>query len=176
MCPRSTTPPWTASPCVPTTRPESCGWSARLLPAAPATVRVAPGTTVRIMTGAPLPPGADAVAPLEIVEEHGGGIIVPAVKRGAHVRPAGGDTRSGDAVQLPDAPLSAAGIAVLASLGVGEVEVHRRPRVAVLSTGDELRDPGEVLGPGQIHDANSHALAAAVEEAGGVAEILPRAP
>jgi molybdopterin molybdotransferase len=67
-------------------------------------------------------------------------------------------------------------VAVLASLGIGELEVHRRPRVAILSTGDELRAPGEPLGPGQIHDANSSALAAAVVEAGGIPVEMPRAP
>ncbi|HSM38152.1 MAG TPA: gephyrin-like molybdotransferase Glp [Candidatus Limnocylindrales bacterium] len=136
---------------------------------------VEPGTTVRIMTGAPLPPGADAVAPLEIADERDEVVLVPAVQRGAHVRPAGGDTRAGDELELPDGPLSAAGVAVLASLGVGEVEVHRPPRVAILSTGDELRAPGATLGPGQIHDANSASLAAAVLETGGTPEVLPRA-
>lgn len=133
------------------------------------------GCAVRIMTGAPLPPGADAVAELEIVEEGDGMVQVPPVRPGANVRPAGGDTRAGDAVDLPAAPLTPAAVAVLASLGLGEVEVHRRPRVAILSTGHELRAPGEPLGPGQIHDANSAALAAAVHEAGGEAEPLPRA-
>lgn len=137
---------------------------------------VKPGTVLRIMTGAPLPRGADTVAPLETVEEHGELVLIPAVTRGAHVRPAGGDTRSGDEVTLPDAPLSAAGVAVLASLGIGDVQVHRPPRVAILSTGDELRPPGAALGPGQIYDANSPALAAAVLEAGGEPVILARAP
>lgn len=135
-----------------------------------------PGTAMRIMTGAPIPPGADSVAPLEVASEAKETVRVPAVELGAHVRPAGGDTRAGDSVELPAAPLSPAAIAVLASLGVGEVEVRRRPRVAILSTGDELRAPGERLGPGQIHDANSFALAAAVLEAGGMPVELPRAP
>jgi molybdopterin molybdotransferase len=73
------------------------------------------------------------------------------------------------------APLTAAGVAVLASLGIGELELRRPPRVAILSTGDELRAPGESLGPGQIHDANTFSLAAAVSEAGGVPVVLPRA-
>ncbi|MGH2455572.1 MAG: molybdopterin molybdotransferase MoeA, partial [Candidatus Limnocylindria bacterium] len=97
----------------------------------------------------------------------------PAVERGAHVRAAGHDTRAGDEVRLPAEPLSAAGIGVLASLGIGTLAVRRRPRVAILSTGDELRPPGEPLAPGQIHDANSFALAAAVEEAGGEPVRLP---
>jgi molybdopterin molybdotransferase len=143
---------------------------------AAATARVEPGGAIRIMTGAPLPPDADAVVEIEVVDEHDGLVVVPAVTSGAHVRPAGGDTRAGDQVQLPDAPISPAGVAVLASLGLGEVEVHRPPRVAILSTGDELRAPGEALAAGQIHDANSQALAAAVVEAGGAPTVLPRAP
>ncbi len=139
-------------------------------------VRLEPGTAVRIMTGAPLPPGADAVVPIEVVTEADGLVTVPQVARRAHVREAGGDTAAGDEVELPDEPLSAASVAVLASLGFGDVEVHRPPRVAILSTGDELRLPGEPLGPGQIHDANSAALAAAVREAGGDPTVLPLAP
>jgi molybdopterin molybdotransferase len=135
-----------------------------------------PGAAMRIMTGAPMPAGADSVAPLEVATETGETVRVPAVERGAHVRGAGGDTRAGEIVELPAAPLSPAAIAVLASLGLGELEVRRRPRVAILSTGDELRAAGEPLGPGQIHDANSVALAAAVLDAGGTPVELPRAP
>lgn len=138
---------------------------------------VVPGTTVRIMTGAPMPPGADAVAPLEVAEELADGRVrLPATSVGAFVRDAGGDTRAGDRVELLAEALTAASIAVLASLGCGEVEVRRRPIVAILSTGDELVPPGESLGPGQIHDANSAALAAAVAEAGGEPRVLSRVP
>lgn len=129
---------------------------------------VAPGTTVRIMTGAPLPPGADAVVPLEAAEELPGERIgLPAASPGSFVRAAGSDTRRGDRVELAVEPLAPASIAVLASLGVGQLDVRRQPVVAVLSTGDELIPPGELLAPGQIHDANSASLAAAVTEAGG---------
>lgn len=141
--------------------------------AAPPTVE--PGTTVRIMTGAPIPPGADAVVPVERAsEEADGAVELGPASVGAHVRDAGHDTRAGDAVEVRS-PLSPAGVAVLASLGLGMVEVRRRPRVAILSTGDELVEPGAPLGPHQVHDANGLALAAAVAEAGGEPRLLPRA-
>jgi len=143
----------------------------RLLP------RVTQGEAVRIATGAPLPPGADTVVAIEDAGEMGEGRVrVPAVAAGTHVRPAGGDTRAGDRVALPAEPLAPASIAVLASLGLGEVSVRRRPVVAILSSGDELAAPGTSLEPGQIHDANSAALAAAVVEGGGEPWLLPRAP
>jgi molybdopterin molybdotransferase len=140
----------------------------------PATL--AAGTAVRIMTGAPMPAGADTVVPLEEARDSGQSVRVSAAPLGAYVRPAGLDTHAGEQVELPAEPLTPASIAVLASLGIGEVEVRRRPRVAILSTGDELVEPGGALGPGQIHDANSAALAAAVAEAGGEAVILPLGP
>jgi molybdopterin molybdotransferase len=139
-------------------------------------LRVEAGSAVRIMTGAPMPPGVDSVAPLEVVDEADGVVSVPAVESGAYVRRLGHDTRAGELVELPAAPIGPATLAVLASLGIAQLEVRRRPRVAILSTGDELRAPGELLAPGQIHDANSIALAAAVEGAGGEPLLLPLIP
>ena len=134
---------------------------------------VEPGTTVRIMTGAPLPPGADAVVPVEVATEADDGVLVAEARAGDHGRAAAHDTRAGDAVCL-EGTLSPARLAVLATLGVGTVEVRRRPVVAILSTGDELVEPGTALGPHQVHDANGIALAAAVREAGGEPMLLPR--
>jgi molybdopterin molybdotransferase len=143
-------------------------------PPAPA---VAAGTAVRIMTGAPLPAGADAVVPIEEAEESDGAVVprsTPIV--GRHVREAGLDVRRGSSVPLPRLPLTPSTIGLLAALGSDGLEVRRRPRVAVLSTGDELREVGSPLGYGQIHDANAPALAAAVAEAGGEPLLLERAP
>jgi molybdopterin molybdotransferase len=140
-------------------------------PPAPSVVT---GTAVRIMTGAPFPDGADAVVPIEEASEHGPMVHVQVVPRaGAHVRSAGNDVAAGTAVALPDAPLSAATIGLLAAMGAASVAVHRPPRVAILSTGDELAAAGSRLGPGQIHDANGPALAAAVLESGGEPKLLP---
>lgn len=133
-----------------------------------------PGTTVRIMTGAPLPPGADAVVPLEEAQLVGDDRVrLPMTEAGRNVRPRGHDTQRGEQVDLAVEPFSPATIAVLASLGIGQIEVRRRPRVAILSTGDELVAHGESLGEGQIHDANTESLAAAVLEAGGEPIVLP---
>jgi molybdopterin molybdotransferase len=135
---------------------------------------VATGTTVRIMTGAPMPPGADAVVPVEEARESDGGVELAAAEVGRHVRRAAHDTRVGDEICLPG-ELGPAKIAVLASLGLAEIAVRRRPVVAILSTGDELVAVGQPLGPNQIHDSNGVALAAAVREAGGDPMLLPRA-
>jgi molybdopterin molybdotransferase len=136
-----------------------------------------PGTVHRIMTGAPLPAGADAVLP---VEQTDGGVTrvslgaVPEV--GAFVRRAGEDVTAGDVVLPAGTVLGPAQVGVAAAVGAATVPVHRRPVVLVLSTGSELVEPGRPLRPGQIYESNGPMLAAAVTEAGGRAELLRFVP
>src|SRR4051794_33761057 len=140
-------------------------------------VPLAPGTVHRIMTGAPLPPGADVVIPVEltdagtdVVEIRG---VLPA---GSHLRRAGEDIAAGEVALHAGSPLGAAQLGRAGGGGVPRLPVRRRPRVLVLSTGSELVAPGQPLGPGQIYESNSALLAAAVEEAGGVARRLHFVP
>ena len=131
---------------------------------------IGPGQAIRIMTGAPMPPGADAVAPLEDVDVAEAGEEVAlrgAVRPGAHVRRRGEDLRSGEVALGAGTVLGPGEISVLASAGKVSVAVVRRARVAILSTGDELVEPGQPVGPGQICDSNGVSLAAAVALAGG---------
>lgn len=133
-----------------------------------------PGTCARIMTGAPMPAGADAVIPFEEVEENAGSISLrAAVQSGACVRPAGQDISAGQQVLAAGTTLGAAQIGLLAAIGRHSISVVRRPRVAILSTGDELVAPGNRLLPGQIYNSNEPMLAAAVTEAGGMPIPLP---
>ena len=125
-------------------------------------------TALRIMTGAMLPEGADAIVRVEDTSERNGSVEVrTAVERGTSVRAAGSDLRRGDVVATAGRSVTPGLIGVLASAGRVSVRCIRQPRVLVLSTGDELREPGESLGPGQITNTNRYTLGAAVEEAGG---------
>ena len=138
---------------------------------------VGPGTAVRIMTGAPIPAGADTVVPFEhtrVVQDESCATIevLRETRPGANVREAGEDVRTGQVVLTPGRVLRPQEIGMLAALGRTEVAVIRRPRVAILATGDEVVPPWETPGPGQIRDANSYTVAAQVRQYGGVPLIL----
>jgi molybdopterin molybdotransferase len=131
------------------------------------------GAALRIMTGAMMPPGADAVVPVEDTDAPAGASDIPATVEvrvaaapGANVRRAGTDVEAGAPLLEPGRVLDPAAIALLAATGHDAATVHRRPRVAVISTGDELVPAGRPLGPAQIHDSNSLGLAAQAAEAG----------
>lgn len=136
---------------------------------------LAPGATMRIFTGAPLPLGADAVVMQENVALDGVGVTFrEPVAVGNNVRHRASDLAAGAPLLDAGTPIGSGEIGLLASQGFAEVEVRRRPRVAILGTGDELRALGEVPRPGSIVDSNSHAMAAAVREAGGDPVVLAR--
>ena len=139
-----------------------------------AAVDVGPGEAIRIMTGAPMPHGADAIVMVERTERDGddGVLIQVAAVAGDHVRGVGGDVGDGDVVFTPGVVLGPAHLGVLASLGFAEVPVYRRVRVGVISTGDELREGPVELAPGQIRDSNRPMLLALVAEAGAEAVDL----
>jgi gephyrin len=138
-------------------------------------VAVAAGTAARIATGAPVPPGADAVIQFELVEEADGAITPhQAVAPGNNIRPIGADMRRGDLIVAAGTVLGPAEIGVLASLGASEVGVSRRPRVAIIATGDELVEPDETPGPGQIRDSNRFSLQVAVARARGEVVVIER--
>ena len=137
-------------------------------------LRVERGTAVRITTGAPIPPGADAVVMVEKTEERDGRVTIHQedLEPGADVRPAGQDIEQGQLVLERGTRLGPAEIGLLATVGQTMVKVHRKPTVAVMSTGDELVEPDETPGPGQIRDSNRYTLAATVEEAGGTPVVI----
>lgn len=132
----------------------------------PAEATVQAGQALRIMTGAPIPMGADCVVPIEQTRAGGDLVTVESqVRAGACIRRAGDDVMAGDVVAAKGSVLGPAHLGVLASIGVQRVTIHRKPRVGVLSTGDELVASG-ALRPGQIRDSNRPALMALVHEAG----------
>lgn len=130
---------------------------------------VGPGTASRIMTGAPVPEGADCVVMVEDTEPDGETVHVgvPA-KVGQHVRPRGSEVGEGDRVLQKGRTLSAGAVALAGGLGIPSLRVAVRPRVGILSTGDEVVEPGFELGPGQIHSSNAYALAALCRDAGAL--------
>jgi len=142
----------------------------------PRAAKLAPGQAVEIMTGAAVPVGTDAVVMVEYTESSGDRVTVKrAVKAGENVVPAGAEARRGDVMVPKGTRLQYTTVAVAAAIGRPEVAVHRRPRVAVLATGDELVDINLPPGPNEIRNSNSYSLAAQVSEAGGDATILPTA-
>lgn len=138
-----------------------------------ADIPVDSGCAVKIMTGAPLPAGCDAVLPFEESEESGGHVRATApVTARQHIRFAGEDVRCGETVIPSGTLVRPAEISMMASLGKTCVGVYRKPRVAILSTGDELIELGETPSPGKVINSNSYSLAAAVREAGAIPVML----
>ena len=142
---------------------------------------VAPGAAVRIMTGAPVPEGADAVVPFEDTDEDARREISDTISEisinlcaepGENIRPAGEDIKRGATVVTKGTELTPGVIGVAASLGRTSVRAIRRPIIAIVSTGDELVDPGDELGPGKIYNSNAFSIASMSEKYGAVAEIV----
>ena len=131
--------------------------------------RLRTGESVRILTGAPLPEGADAVIQQELTRTGQGTVsLLAQASTGMSVRPAGDDVSKGELLASAGTELGPAELALLAALGIHPVKVRRRPRVAILSTGDELAPLGTTPAPGQIRESNALYLAAAVERAGAI--------
>ena len=129
--------------------------------------RLQPGQAVRVQTGAPMPTLADAVVPLRWTNGGDSRVMIGhAVESGEYVRPIGDDVQPGDVAVSEGAVIGPAQVGLLAAVGRGRVLVHPRPRVAVISIGDELVDIDRDPGPGQVYDVNSYALAAAARDAG----------
>ncbi|HEV2114841.1 MAG TPA: gephyrin-like molybdotransferase Glp [Terriglobales bacterium] len=142
---------------------------------APAQVRG--GEAVLIMTGAPVPTGADAVVMVEYTSRDDHTVeIQKSAGVGENIVPRGSEGRAGEVLLKPGHRLDAAGVAVAASVGKASLQVHALPRVAILATGDEIVDVAAIPGPNQIRNSNSYSLAAQVRAAGGLPVLLPIAP
>jgi molybdopterin molybdotransferase len=138
---------------------------------------VRPGTAARILTGGVVPEGADAVVMVEDVTLAGEMVTVPAgLRAGSNFHPVGADLRPGERILAAGTQLGAAEIGIAAATGLASVPVRRRPRAALMSTGDELVEVGKKPGPGQIPDSNRWALLAALREAGAEVRVLGIAP
>ena len=124
------------------------------------------GEACRIMTGAPLPEGADAIVMIEETEVNGDQVIINGPARTGYIRKRAENLSIGQEALPAGTLLSSASIALAGTMGHGEVEAIKKPRIAILSTGDELVQPGTELAPGQIYESNSHALASLVETMG----------
>jgi molybdopterin molybdotransferase len=146
---------------------------ARIAAGRPVDRQLAPGEAMAIATGGVVPDGADAVVPIEYVVDRGNEVEIPEpVSEGGNVRPRGGDVAAGDVVVPAGARLGPAQLGALAAAGVVEVACSRRPRVVVLTTGTELRRPGEQLGPGEVYEANGLVLSTSLAAAGADVDEL----
>ena len=142
-----------------------------------ADIALRPGCAVRIMTGAPIPSGTDCIVPVEVTDAGTDNVeIREQVAPGTYIRRAGEDVIVGDVVVRAGTLLSSRQLAVIAAVGKGHVVVYPRPRVAVLSTGSELVEPGTPLSKGMISDSNSFLLVSAANEAGAQAYRVPPVP
>lgn len=140
-------------------------------------LQVGEGECVGIMTGAPLPPGADTVAIKENVRREGDAVSIAAgLAQGTNIRAAGSDCRAGSEIGKPGASLTPALLGLIAALGLATVPVRQRPSVAVFSTGDELKPPGSILAPGEIYDSNRSLLQALLAEQGIATLVWPALP
>jgi molybdopterin molybdotransferase len=182
----TTLPPWDNSAmdgfavrCADAVQPATLRVIGEVAAGAAPSVTVEPGTAVRILTGAPIPPGSDAIVPVEDTDATPGVADLPqtvairtAVAAGAHIRRAGSDLRAGQRILDPGTELTPAALAVAAAGGHATLPVHVRPRVAVLATGDELVAAGTPLGAAQIPDSNTPGLLAAARDAGATVRSL----
>jgi molybdopterin molybdotransferase len=134
------------------------------------------GSVAGIATGGTVPEGADAVVPVELVDDRNATVVVPAAAGGQHVRPRGGDVRAGDVVVSAGTRVGAVHVGALAAAGVASLVCSVRPRVAIVATGSELRSPGEPLAPGQIYESNRRMIAAALASSGAEIDVLPVVP
>ncbi|MEO8289431.1 MAG: gephyrin-like molybdotransferase Glp [Gaiellaceae bacterium] len=142
---------------------------ARIAAGSPAGEPLGAGEAMGISTGGTVPEGADTVVPLELVEDSGEAVeIQEAVALGGNVRARASDVRAGDTILEPGTRLGPAQVGALAAAGIHEVQCTKRPRVGILVTGSELKQPGEPLGPGEIYESNGPLLATALQLAGAV--------
>jgi len=149
-------------------RPVALKFCGQVAVGEPPSVVVERGMTAEIATGAPLPKGADAVVMVEYSVRGDGTIFVHRpVSKGENVMEAGSDIHKGETILKEGQRLASREIGVLAALGLTEVSVYKRPRIAIISTGAEVVEPGKLLSPGKIYDINAHTLSAAVLECGG---------
>jgi molybdenum cofactor synthesis domain-containing protein len=148
--------------------PLSLGFCGQVAIGESPTVVVKKGVVAEIVTGAPLPEGADAVVMVEYTNRRGDKVLIHhPVSKGENMMMAGSDIHKGEKVLGKGQILASREIGVLAAIGLTEVNVYKRPKVAIISTGSEVVEPGNPLPPGKIYDINAHALSAAVLESGG---------